>query len=182
MQKVSKKAKVETSKTVPKAIKEALRVINDFDKVKLSIELVPKTSHYYNLRERVSAQTWEKIKKEVFSKANFRCEICGGKGSRHPVECHEIWSYDDVKLFQKLMGFIALCPSCHGVKHIGLKFQQGFGDEAINHLAKVNGWDKETTLAYYNTTGWLFKERSKYKWRLDLSWARDQGIEIKPLL
>jgi len=53
-------------------------------------------------------------------KAENLCETCGGCGPQYPVECHEIWNYDDTRLIQKLDGLIALCPDCHEVKHIGL--------------------------------------------------------------
>jgi 5-methylcytosine-specific restriction endonuclease McrA len=77
------------------------------------------------------------LRKRTYRQANYRCQVCGGRGSKHPVECHEIWHYDDENKIQKLMGLIALCPSCHQVKHIGLAQIQGKGEEANRHLALI---------------------------------------------
>ena len=77
---------------------------------KLTIELVPSTSWFNNVRSQVSAQEWDIIRHIVYAKANNICEICGGKGNKHAVECHEIWEYDDKEHIQKLIGMIALCP------------------------------------------------------------------------
>lgn len=37
-----------------------------------------------------------------------------------PVECHEVWDYDDDRKIQRLERRVALCPACHEVKHAGL--------------------------------------------------------------
>jgi hypothetical protein len=56
-----------------------------------------------------------------------RCEICGGRGPEHPVECHERWRYNDLIRTQTLVRMIALCPACHQVKHVGLANVRGKG-------------------------------------------------------
>ena len=81
--------------------------------MKLTIELVPRMCWYSNVRTNVTREKWDIIRKECYRKSNYKCEICGDKGTTHPVECHEIWEYDDVNYVQKLIGFIALCPNCH---------------------------------------------------------------------
>lgn len=58
---------------------------------RLTIELVPKTCWFSNVRDRVSRQDWDRIRSQVYEQADRRCEVCGGRGSRHPVECHEVW-------------------------------------------------------------------------------------------
>ena len=84
--------------------------------MKLEIELVPETSWYNNLRKALPRSEWDKIRKEVYEKANNKCEICQQDGR---LNCHEKWSYDDEKNIQKLQGFQALCDKCHNIKHIG---------------------------------------------------------------
>ena len=86
----------------------------------LTIELVPSTCWFSNVRDHVSKSIWDKLRKATYRQSNYRCEICGDRGSKHPVECHEIWHYDDDKYIQTLTGLTALCPDCHRVKHIGL--------------------------------------------------------------
>jgi hypothetical protein len=50
--------------------------------MKLTIELVPKTSWYSNVRSNVSKDEWDKIKKKCYIKANYKCEICNGIGDK----------------------------------------------------------------------------------------------------
>lgn len=136
---------------------------------KLTIELVPSTCWYSNVRSEVSKEDWDKIKTQSYKKAGYRCEICGGKGDKWPVECHEIWHYNDKKKIQTLKGLISLCPSCHEVKHIGLAGIKGRREIAMKHLAKVNDWDEETTEKYVKKAFEIYKERSNHQWTLDIT-------------
>ena len=63
--------------------------------IKLTIELVPASSWFNNVRSQVTKYKWEKLKKYTFKRAHYKCEICGQKGRCWPVECHEEWEYDD---------------------------------------------------------------------------------------
>jgi len=137
---------------------------------KLTIELVPEGSFYNNLRSKVSKARWDKIRTNSYKKANYKCDICGGKGNKWPVECHEIWEYNDEKLIQTLVGVTALCPSCHEVKHIGLANVRGRLDIASNHLMKINNWDYEETTAYIESAFDKWRERSKHEWNVDVGW------------
>ena len=105
----------------------------------LTVELVPQTCWFSNVRDHVSKATWDLLRKRTYKQANYRCSVCGGRGPKWPVECHEIWHYDDQKKVQKLLGLTALCPSCHEVKHIGLAGVRGRCQQACEHLARVNG-------------------------------------------
>lgn len=137
----------------------------------LTIELVPKTAWFKNLRSELPKEQWDKLRKECYRKANYVCECCGGKGNKWPVECHEIWAYDDKKKKQTLLGLIALCPSCHEVKHIGLASVRGRLDAATQHLANVNRWSFRKSQDYINEAFKLWKKRGAYKWELDITWA-----------
>ena len=106
--------------------------------MKLTIELVPKTIWYSNLRSELSKAEWDRLRKIAYRKADYHCEICGGQGPKWPVECHEIWEYDDQNSVQTLKGLTAICPDCHRVKHIGRAQIMGEYDLALKHLMKVN--------------------------------------------
>lgn len=136
---------------------------------RLTIELVPKTCWYSNVRSNVPRNHWDIIRKEVYAEANYVCEICGGVGRNHPVECHEVWHYDDVNHIQSLERMIALCPSCHGVKHIGRAHANGYFISAVRHLASVNNWDTATAISYFQYQMEVWKKRSQYQWQLDIS-------------
>ena len=77
--------------------------------MKLTIELVPSTSWGNNLRSEanLSKDRWDTLRRQSYRKAGYRCEICSEKGPTHPVECHEIWHYDDETKTQTLKGLIS---------------------------------------------------------------------------
>lgn len=146
----------------------------------LTVELVPQSCWFSNVRDHVSKNIWDKLRKETYKQSNYRCEICGGRGKQHPVECHEIWHYDDKKYIQTLKGLTALCPDCHRVKHIGLAQLQGYGEQSIAHLSKVNGWSRSQTSTYLEKVWDIWQERSCHDWSLDFSWLESHDIKIQP--
>ena len=150
-------------------------------KLKLTIELVPQTCWLSNVRSAVSSKRWDTIRNQVYSKAYHLCEICGGIGPKHPVECHEIWHYDDKKLIQKLEGMIALCPDCHMVKHIGLARIQNKGELAVKHLMKVNNLSRSKAEQYVVDCFQTWGSRSTKRWKLDITHLKDYGIDIRKL-
>lgn len=147
-------------------------------KLKLEIELVPETCWFSNVRSEVTPAQWDLLRKQVYAEAWHTCEICEGVGSQHPVECHEIWEYDDKKLIQKLVGMIALCPNCHMVKHIGMSSMLGKGEQAIAHFMKVNEMTRKQTDQYMLRAFKQWERRSKKKWTLDISILKVYGIDI----
>jgi len=138
--------------------------------VLLTIELVPKTCHFKNVRSEVTPASWDVLRKEAYRNADYTCEICGGKGSNHPVECHEIWSYDDAAHTQTLTGLIALCPSCHEVKHMGLAKIKGNYERALTHFMKVNKFTRKKAIDEIFSAFAQWAERSEHQWKLDISW------------
>lgn len=151
------------------------------DKIPLSIELVPASSWFNNVRAILTTAQWDVLRKQVYSEAWDLCQICGGVGPKHPVECHEIWSYDDKKLIQKLEGMIALCPDCHMVKHIGLAQMQNKGVQALKHLMKINGFKKKEAEKYIENSFIKWAERSEKQWKLDISYLKKYGVDINSI-
>ncbi len=147
-------------------------------KTPLTVELVPSTCWFFNVRSEVSKEDWDTLKKITSEKAGARCEICGGRGPRWPVECHEIWHYDDEKHIQTLTGLIALCPACHEVKHLGLSQTKGRYDQALAHLARINGWSLEDAALYAEVQFEVHARRSNHQWDLDISWLNNLGINV----
>jgi hypothetical protein len=149
--------------------------------MKLTIELVPSSCWFSNVRSEVSKKRWDKIRKQVASQAWDVCEVCGGVGAKHPVECHEIWHYDDRNQIQKLIGMVALCPDCHQVKHFGFAQIRGKGEQALQHLMKVNRLSKKEAEKYVKTAFLRWAERSRKKWKLDISHLSEYGIDTDKL-
>lgn len=145
----------------------------------LTIELVPETCWFSNVRSNVSAEEWKRLRTENSKLAGYRCEICNGQGPKWPVECHEKWEYEDDNKIQRLVGLISLCPSCHEVKHMGLAGIKGRRSEAIAHLAAVNNWSDQETHEYVEEQFRVWKERSKHAWTLDITWLESKGIMVE---
>ncbi len=146
---------------------------------KLTIELIPSSSWFSNVRSVLSSAEWDKLKKHIYKRSEYLCEICGGKGLTHPVECHEIFEFDDQKLIQKLTKLVALCPDCHMVKHIGLAEVNGNLKKATKHFMKVNKTSKSETDLYIKNCFLQWQERSSKIWKLDLSHLSLYGVKLK---
>lgn len=137
---------------------------------RLLLELVPATNWGWNLRSELKKSEWDRVRGVVYERAGHVCEVCGGKGRKWPVECHERWHYDDEAGVQTLVGLEALCPPCHEVRHMGRAISVGNGERASKHLGKVNGWNPEQVAVHVNQAFAVWHERSRRSWSLDLSW------------
>lgn len=141
----------------------------------LFIEMIPGPAWGSNIRSRVYRSVWDRLRRAAYAAARNVCELCGGVGRRHPVECHEVWEYDEIRRVQRLVRLIALCPACHAVKHFGRMMNMGRAEEAVGHLMAVNDWDRETTLAHVEEAISTWRRRSKGPWTVDLS-----ALEVPP--
>lgn len=150
-------------------------------KLKLTIELVPQTSWTNNVRAILTAKQWRILAGVVSDRAYNVCQICGGVGPKHPVECHEIWEYSEKTKVRKLAGMIALCPDCHLVKHFGFANTQGKGEQALKHFMKVNGLKKKEAQAEIAKAFDTWRKRSLVDWELDLSGLKKYGVDIDSL-
>ena len=145
----------------------------------LTIELIPSTSHYKNVRSEVPKDKWNTIRKKVYKQARECCEVCGGIGKeKHRIECHEIWGYDDELAIQKLIGLIGLCPDCHLVKHMGLAQIKGKEAEAKKHLAYVNDWTDEFVKKYVSEQFFVHHQRSTEQWTIDITYLDSMVTNI----
>ncbi len=129
-----------------------------------------------NVRSEVSSGRWDSIRKSIYARAGNLCEICGGRGPRHPVEAHEIFEYDENSDVQTLASIVALCPACHEVKHIGLAEVRGRVVAAKKHLATVNGWSAARANEYVAESFGTWERRSGRNWTLDLSKLSEYGV------
>jgi len=133
---------------------------------RLSIELVPSTCWYSNLRNAVSAADWDGIRRAAYAAGGYRCGVCGVSAKLH---CHEVWHYDDVKHVQRLDGFVALCKLCHMAKHIG--YAGMFFDDyngLIRHFMRVNGCSYRDFVLARSLAFDVWRERSAFDWVQDL--------------
>ena len=140
-------------------------------KPKLTIELVPSSSFYTNVRTILPKKEWDRLRNISYNKANFKCQICKGsgleQGYKHALECHEIWEYKSDGT-QYLKGLISLCPRCHQSKHVGRSIAVGLKKKVFEHIAKVNKWTLAEVKAYVGFCFQEHKQRSKIKWTLNV--------------
>ncbi|MDQ6695417.1 MAG: HNH endonuclease [Chloroflexota bacterium] len=146
-------------------------------RTRLTVELVPSSCWFSNLRSELSKEDWDRLRHAAYERAGRRCKVCGQRGSQHPVECHEVWEYDDERHVQRLTGLMALCPACHEAKHMGYASSVGRAGQARAHLARVNGWSMDMVELYLEVQFEQWSRRSNHEWLLDLSWLRQFGIE-----
>jgi hypothetical protein len=136
----------------------------------------------------VSPAEWKLCQKWAREHSNFgegRCTICGGRGRRWPVECHEVWSYEwdeeNQRHVQRLVSLVSLCPLCHEVKHFGLAELKGRGTVALAHLRAVNAWIDDQVQIHLLRVRVQFQTRSEVEWWLDTTWL-DANVGVKGLL
>jgi hypothetical protein len=147
--------------------------------LKLQIELVPDSCWFSNVRSQVSVKHWDLIRHLVYKKAHNKCEICGGKGIKHPVECHEVWEYDEISHTQTLSKLQALCPLCHEVKHFGLAKMRGNGYRAQERFISINGIDIHEADDIIHAVWDQWRERGLSEWILDISLLKEYGIDTE---
>jgi hypothetical protein len=143
----------------------------------LTVELVPASQWGANLAQSLKGKRWDCIRIETYRRAGHRCEICSGIGTRHAVEAHEVWNYDEEVGVQRLVRLVALCPACHEAKHFGRAKRIGREHEALAHLARVNDWTEATARRHATAMLRLWVLRSKISWVLDLGVLVEYGIE-----
>ena len=140
------------------------------NKFKLTIELVPKSSWYDNMRKALTSSDWDKLRHQVYNEYNHVCGVCGASAR---LNCHEIWSYNDKTHTQLLDGFIALCCMCHHVKHIGLAEVLGREGKldfssVVNHFCAVNKCSVGDFMVYREDVFGKWSLRSRHEWHVDL--------------
>ena len=140
----------------------------------LTLDVVPRTCHYSNLRTELPRATWDVLRRAAYAKTNRRCAICGGRGraGQNVVEAHERWDYvpnGPEGPVQRLVEIQALCPDCHEVKHFGLAQVRGREEQALAHLMEVNGWSRREATDHVREEASEYEARSMLLWDLDVS-------------
>lgn len=151
---------------------------------KLEIELIPRTCHYKNARQKLKPSQWDVVRRWAYQQAGHKCQICGltGKeqGYKNNLECHEIWDFDNETLTQRLKGVIALCPLCHQTKHFGLASKMGRQADIFAQLQKINKWNHKQVVQHVAECFVECQERGKHRWKLDLSILNGEPFNMPP--
>lgn len=144
---------------------------------KLYIDLIPKFCWFTNVRYCIQSNDWNRIRKHVYERVNYKCECCGIYTKN--IEAHERWHYYKSTKTQKLMRIIALCKMCHMATHIGLTNLCGKYKKAINHLKSVRNFTNKEVLEHEKNSYKILYERNKIEWDLDISLITNNGIKLK---
>lgn len=163
------------------AISEIIGEDRSFLGTSLFVDLIPSSCWFKNVRHSVTPESWDSLRKIIYARANYKCEICGAEKNtqiQRYIEAHERWSYDDQSGVQKLQRLIALCSDCHTVTHIGLAKIRGLGDEALCHLMKVTGMSHREAETHVLEAFRIWGIRSEKEYRLDLSILTDSKIQL----
>lgn len=148
--------------------------------LRLTIDLLPKGAWGNDFSKTLSKKDWDILRNHAYAKANHRCVICGNKGGE--LDAHEVWDFDIGTKTQTLKDIIALCPACHGVKHMHNSERIGYRDSTKAHFLKVNNCNQMVFAKHYAEQQFLFAERNKVlRWKVKADFSRfgGRGIEIK---
>ena len=140
--------------------------------MKLEIEPIPNSSWGISLANKLGGREWKSISDDVKKKANYTCEICGGKEEMH---CHEVWEFDYKRKIQRLKGLECLCVLCHDTKHFGRSVSvhgKTYMEKLIKHWCEVN---KKTRQDFYHYQQDIFEENKR---RAKVFWVVKAGRYI----
>lgn len=76
---------------------------------------------------------------------------------------------------------IALCPSCHRVKHFGLARMRGKEAETTMHFCRVNNIKPAQARLHIQRAFREWEQRSKQEWTLDLTILKTYGIDTETI-
>ncbi|MDD4154598.1 MAG: hypothetical protein PHT30_04245 [Bacilli bacterium] len=148
--------------------------------LKLTIDLLPKGAWGNNLSKVLPKKDWDTLRQACYERANQRCAICGIRYAE--LNAHEVWDFNIRTKTQTLKAIIALCPACHGVKHMRNSERIGYGESSKRHFLEINNCNEIAFAGHYAEAQILFEERNKVeRWNIkaDLDKFGGKGIEIK---
>ena len=103
---------------------------------KLSIELIPESAWGNNLRETLPKKDWDTLREFCYTRFDNHCAVCGKYDES--LDAHEVWDFKEHTKEQVLIDIIALCKSCHFVKHIRQAKRIGAEKHAREHFKRIN--------------------------------------------
>lgn len=128
----------------------------------LQIQPVPKNNWGDNLAHLLPKPVWDKLRREVYDKADHKCEICGKEDEI--LHCHEDWTYDDRNHIQSLRGLLSLCKSCHDCIHWFRTERQVIGKKGkeegypIHYLGELKDHFVQVNKCTYKSFGYYIKQ------------------------
>jgi hypothetical protein len=144
--------------------------------MKLEIALIPKSSWYKGIRTILTNDQVEKLRGQLFAKANNICQIC--EVHTESLFFTEEYKFDDIYLTQTLVKFIAICEDCHLARHMGLATIKGKYSRAVKHFQKVNDLSINEAKTIISAAFTLWRHRSNYNYYIDLVPIMFMGLDF----
>lgn len=136
-------------------------------------EMLPVQTWELNLRNQLSDEAWNRIRRHTYKAAGWTCEICGNRGR---LEAHEKWELHNETGVQSLVGLMALCPFCHKCHHLGIAKRLGMLEAVKQHMLEVNGWTQGQLKLAIEEAYELWAQRSSWPWVVDLRWFSQSSL------
>lgn len=153
---------------------------NLMKEIKLTIDLLPRGAWGNDFSKTLSQKDWNTLRYYCYKRFFHSCAICGVKDEE--LDAHEVWRFDKPTKTQTLIDIVALCPKCHGVKHMRNTERIGFGENAKRHFLKINNCDQMVFVNHYIEQQLRFEELNEVlRWEVvaDLGKFGGKGIDIK---
>jgi hypothetical protein len=106
-------------------------------RLRLEPILIPRPLWGVNAHTLVSEECWQKIRRDTFLRDQNRCVICE---QQKPLECHEIFSFDDDHGVAVLVRMESRCADCHACNHLGRlqKRNPAAFKRALKYIGTIN--------------------------------------------
>ena len=145
--------------------------------LKIAVGPVPKPLWNENLRHRLTASAWRRLRQEVLAARGPRCETCGVEvAEAKRVSAHEEWRYDTSSspAVASLLGIKLSCWLCHAVEHIGMAHELAISgavphalDAAIAHFCRLNGVGRDVFEKHKDEAFAEWHRLNALEWRVD---------------
>jgi hypothetical protein len=156
--------------------------------LRLTPALVPMPLWGKSVYNTLPRKQWEALRRTVLEAAANTCGHCDAQYDSGMV-CHEAWEYDDRKHLATLTAFVIVCRDCNSVLHLGKslligekKGRSGLvdrGEQAVEHLKKVNGITDQETRKLIKDAFKTHSARSRHVWEIQIP---AHMIEKHPIL
>lgn len=146
--------------------------------IEVTIDLLPKGAWGNDLSNTLSSKDWDILRNFCYKKFHNKCAICGKEDSN--LNAHEVWNFDKSSRTQTLVDIIALCPQCHGVKHMRNSERIGYGENAKRHFCTINKSSAMDFANHYAEQQFRFEDLSEiFRWKVIAELNKFGGTEIK---
>ena len=135
--------------------------MTDLSHLRLEIEPITYGSRCASLANLLPRTDWDKLRRSVYKRAGYRCQICVCEGRMY---CHEKWLYNEQTGYQWLVGLEALCKDCHDTKHLFFTNCSYRRTNLFQHFLTVNRLTREQGLEYLRAVSWQQKRLNQRDW------------------